>query len=127
MCHVVQEWRVAALERLEIHRCILRRALLPTPREAAAPCEGSGPHGGLRCLPLLASRLRIDLGPEGLPRRCRRPRHARLAQDRWTREAPGHPGLLATAFCPWRQARLCLEVLGRGEAFPLVTEGAEEA
>ena len=38
-----------------------------------------------------------------------------------------HPGLLATAFCHRRNARLFLEVLGRGEAFPLFAEGDEEA
>ena len=38
-----------------------------------------------------------------------------------------HPRLLATAFRDRRNARIFLEVRGRGEAFPLFTEGHEEA
>jgi len=38
-----------------------------------------------------------------------------------------HPRLLATACRDWRKARLFVAILGRGDAFPLCTEGHEEA
>ena len=124
---VLQEWCVAALERLEIHGCIVWRALLPTPREDAHPCEGQGAHGGLVRLALVALLLVVDLRPEGMPCGCRRPLHKRLAQERRPLEAPGDPGFLAAAFRHRRNTRLCLEFLGRSVAFPLFTNGHEEA
>src|SRR5262252_592799 len=91
------EWCPTAFARLEIHGCIVRRTLLPTPLKEAAPLEGSGAHGRLGRLAFVALLLRIDWGPAGLPWGCRRPRHARVAPARRPREAPGPPGLLATA------------------------------
>src|SRR5262245_11152428 len=69
----------------------------------------------------------LDLCPEGMPCGFRRPLHERLPQERRTLEAPVPPGLLATAFCHRRNTRIFLEVLGRGEAFPLCAKGDEEA
>ena len=108
----MQEWCTAAVERLEIDGFIIRSAILPTSKEDTDPCEGSGAHGRLVCLAFVALLLRIDLGPEGMPRGCRRPLHERLAQERRTLEAPVHPGLLATAFCDRRNARLFVEFIG---------------
>src|SRR6266568_5876271 len=101
--------------------------LRPTPREDADPCEGQGTHGRLVCLAFRALLLRIDLCPEGMPGGFRRPRDKRLAQELWTREAPGDPGLLAAAFRDRRNARLFLACVGGGKAFPLCAEGDEEA
>src|SRR5215475_10446441 len=108
-----------AVERLEIHGFIVWCALLPTPREDAAPCEGHGAHGRLMRLALGALLLVVDLGPEGMPGGCRRPLDKRLAQELGTLEAPVDPGLLAAAFCHWRNTRLFLERVGGGQAFPL--------
>ena len=57
----------------------------------------------------------------------RRPRHARVAQEWRAREAPGPPGLLATACGPRRNARVLLKGIGRGEAFPWCAAGDEQA
>src|SRR5262245_13769795 len=108
----MQEWCTTACERLESHGFIVRRAILPTPIQDAAPLAGQGAYGRLVRLPLGALLLRRDLGPEGMPCGCRRPLHARLAQARWTREAPVHPGLLATACRDRRHARVFLACLG---------------
>src|ERR671924_281733 len=78
----------------------------------------------LALVPLL---LVIDLCPEGMPDRFRRPLHERLSQELRTLEAPVHPGFLATAFRDRRDARVFLEFLGRGVAFPLFAKGHEEA
>ena len=123
----MQEWCAAAVERLEIYRFIVRRAILPTPIEDANPFEGQGPHGRLVCLAFLALLLIIDLCPEGMPGGFRRPLDKRLAQELWTLEAPVDPGLLAAAFRHRRNARICLECVGGGKAFPLFAEGDEEA
>ena len=123
----MQEWCTAAFERLEIDRFLIRRALLPTPKEDADPFECQGSYGRLVRLAFVALLLIIDLGPEGMPRGFRRPLHERLAQERRTLEAPVHPGLLATAFRDRRNARVFLEFLGGGEAFSLFAEGDEEA
>jgi hypothetical protein len=72
-------------------------------------------------------RLIRDLRPEGMPCRFRRPRHERVAQARRTLEAPGHPGLLATACRERREARVLWELCGRGEAWPWCAAGDEEA
>src|SRR5262252_3960089 len=81
------EWCPTAFARLEIHGCIVRRTLLPTPLKEAAPLEGSGAHGRLGRLAFVALLLRIDWGPAGLPWGCRRPRHARVAPARRPRRA----------------------------------------
>ena len=116
-----------AFERLEIDGFIVRGALLPTPIEDADPFEGQGAHGRLVRLALVALLLVIDLCPEGMPDGFRGPLHERLSQERRTLEAPVHPGFLATAFRDRCDARIFLEFLGGGEAFPLFAEGDEEA
>jgi hypothetical protein len=63
-------------EGLERGGLIVRGALLPTPIQDAAPLKGERPHGGLLRFPLGALLLVIDLGPEGMPDRCRGPLHA---------------------------------------------------
>jgi hypothetical protein len=123
----MQEWRVAAFERLEIDGFILWGALLPTPLEDADPFEGQGSHGRLVCLAFSALRLLIDLCPEGMPGGFRSPLDKRLSQELWTLEAPVDPGLLAAAFRDRRDARIFLECVGGGQAFPWFAEGDEEA
>lgn len=108
----MQEWCTTTFERLEIHRCIVRRAILPTPIQDADPFASQGAYGRLMRLTFVALLLIIDLGPEGMPCGCRRPLHECLAQERRTLEAPVPPGLLATAFRDRRNARLFLEFLG---------------
>src|SRR6266446_9111165 len=127
MRQVVQEWRVAAFERLEIDGFIIWGALLPTPIEDADPFECQGVHGRLVCLAFIALLLIIDLCPEGMPCGFRSPLDKRVAQELWTLEAPVDPGLLAAAFCDRRNARIFLEFVGGGKAFPLFAEGDEEA
>ena len=100
---------------------------MPTPVEDAEPFEGQGPHGSLVCFAVVPLLLIIDLRPEGMPRRFSRPLHERLTEERRTLEAPVHPRLLATAFRDWRNARLFVEILGRGVAFPWCATGHEEA
>src|SRR5262249_51994389 len=121
------EWCPTAFARLEIHGCIVRRTLLPTPLKEAAPLEGSGAHGRLGRLAFVALLLRIAWGPAGLPWGCRRPRHARVAPARRPREAPGPPDLLATACRDRRHPRVFLACLGGGDACPLGAAGDEEA
>jgi hypothetical protein len=75
----MQEGCTAAFERLEIDGFIIRRVILPTPKEDTEPFEGSGAHGRLVCLAFVALLLIIDLCPEGMPRGFRRPLHACLA------------------------------------------------
>ena len=123
----MQEWRVATFERLEIDGFIIWSALLPTPIEDADPFECQGSHGSLVCLAFIALLLIIDLCPEGMPCGFRSPLDKRLAQELWTLEAPVDPGLLAAAFRDRRNARIFLEFVGGGKAFPLFAEGDEEA
>ena len=112
MRQIVQEWCATAVERLERHGCIVWRAILPTPREDADPCERQGAHGRLVRLALSALWLGVDLGPEGMSGGCRRPLHARWAQKLRTLETPVAPGLLAAACCHGRHTRLFLACLG---------------
>ena len=127
MRHVGQEWCAAAFERLKIHGFLVWRASLPTPREDANPCEGQGAYGCLVRFALVALLLLVDLRPEGMPCRFRRPLHKRLAQARRTLEAPVDPGLRATAFRHGRNTRIFVEFLGRGVAFLWFAKGHEEA
>ena len=115
------------MERLERGRLIVREALLPTAREDTDPFEGQGSHSRLVRFALVALLLVIDLCPEGMPDRVRGPFHERLAAERRTPQTPVHPGLLATAFRDWCDARIFLEFLSGGEAFPLFAAGHEEA
>ena len=121
-----QGW-TPVVERLARGRCVVRRAILPTPREDADPCECQGAHGGLVGFALVALLLGEDACPEGMPDRCSRPLHARVAEDRRTLEAPVHPGWLAAACGDRGDARLCLPCGGRGRAVALLAEGDEEA
>ena len=101
--------------------------LLPTPREDADPCEGKGAHGRLVRLAFIVLLLIIDLCPEESLVDYRRPLDKRLAQELWRLEVSVDPGLLAAAFRNRRNARIFLEVIGGGKAFPLFAEGDEEA
>jgi hypothetical protein len=78
-------------------------------------------------LAFLALLLIIDLCPEGMPGGFRSPLDKRLSQELWTLEAPVDPGLLAAAFRDRRNARIFLEFVGGGKAFPLFAKGDEEA
>jgi hypothetical protein len=78
-------------------------------------------------LALVALLLVVDLRPEGMPDRLRSPCDERLPEEHWTLETPVHPGLLATAFCHWRNPSIFLVFLGRGVALPLVATSHEEA
>ena len=108
----MQEWCTAAFERLERDGFILRSVILPTSKEDTDPCECEGPHGRLGRLAFVALLLILDLCPAGVPRGFRRPLHERLAQERRALEAPVPPGLLATACCDRRNARVFLECIG---------------
>jgi hypothetical protein len=99
---------------------------LPTPREAADPFEGQGPHGGLRGCPGLALLLVIALRPAGMPARCGGPLDTRLAAARWPLEAPLPPGLLLAACRHWCNARLFLPCGGRGIAGAWFATGDQE-
>ena len=116
-----------AVERLEIHGCIVWRAILPTSIEDADPFEGQGAYGRLVRLALGALLLVVDLGPEGMAGGFSLPLHKHLAQKLGTLETPVDPGLLAAAFRHWRNTRIFLECVGGGKAFPLFAEGNEEA
>ena len=89
--------------------------------------QGERPHGGLRRFPLLAWRLVIAVGPEGMPDRCGGPLHARWSQALGTLETPGHPGFLPAAFRPWRAAGLLLPCSGGRRPCALLPAGAPEA
>ena len=115
------------MEGLEIGRRIVGEAILPTAREDAEPCAGQGSPSSLVGVALVALRLIRDLGPAGMPERGRCPCHERVSEARRTLPTPVPPGLLATAFRDRCDARICLEFLGGGDAFPLCAEGHEEA
>jgi hypothetical protein len=123
----VTEWGTAALERLEIHGFLIRRAFLPTPREAAEPCACQGSHRSLLRLALVALLERVDLGPKGRPRGFHSPLAPRVAPARRPREAPGAPGLLAAAFRHGRNTRISLECRDSGGTCPLCANGPQEA
>src|SRR4029450_3332348 len=95
-----------AIDRLEIGRLIVRRALLPAPREAADPGERQGPYGGLMGLALVALLLVVHLRPERMPDRLRRPFDERLPEELWTLEAPVSPGFLCAQFGHRRHPRV---------------------
>jgi hypothetical protein len=101
MREVLQQGCATAFERLEIDGFIVRRALLPTPKENPDPFERQGPHSGLMGFALIALLLVVDLCPEGMPERFRCPLHERLSEELWTLEAPVHPGFLPAAFGDW--------------------------
>jgi hypothetical protein len=114
------------MKRLEIDGLIVRRALLPAPREDADPCECQGPYGGLMGFALVALLLVVHLCPERMPDRLRRPFDERVPEELWTLETPVHPGLLATPFGHRRNPGIFLEVGGGGIALALFAEGDEQ-
>ena len=111
---------------LEIDGLIVRRALLPAPREDADPCECQCPYGGRMGLALVALLLVVHLRPERMPDRLRRPCDERLPEELWTLETPVHPGLLAAPFSHRRNPGLLLEFGGRGRACALLAESDEQ-
>jgi hypothetical protein len=113
-------------ERLEIGGLIVRRAILPTPREDTEPFDREGPHGGLMGFPLVAVLWGIDLRPERMPEGLSRPRHARLADELWTWEAPMDPGLPAAAFRHRRAAGVRWECSGGRRAGTWFAAGDEQ-
>ena len=100
---------------------------MPTPREDAAPCEREGPHSGLLGFPLVTVLRVIDTRPEGVPDRCSRPCHKRVAEECGAREAPGDPALLAAACGDRRDAGVRLELGSGGRAFAVLATGDQEA
>src|SRR5262245_56960704 len=127
LCKVVHECRAAVVERLEIHRLIIRGAVLPTPIEDADPFERQGPHRRLMGFALVTLLLVIELGPEGMPDRFRRPLHKRLAQELWTLEAPVYPRLLPAAFGDRGNPRIFLQFGSGSIAGALFAKGNEKA
>jgi hypothetical protein len=75
-------------------------------------------------VPLL---LRVDLGPDGMPDRLRRPLHARLPQELWPLETSVHPGLLAAPCGPWRAPGISLPGGGGRRPCALFPAGHQEA
>ena len=114
------------MQRLERDGRLVRRALLPAPREDADPCERQGPHGGLMGLALVALRLGVHRRPAGRPDRLRRPGDARVPEALWTREAPVHPGLRAAPCGPRRDPSLGVECGGGGRACAWFAKGDEQ-
>jgi hypothetical protein len=123
---MVDQGGTTAAECLEIDGLIIRGAILPTPKEETAPVDRQSAHGGLMRVPLVALLRVIDPRPEGMPDRFGCPLDARVPEELWTREAPGHPGLLAAAFSHRRDPRICLQCGGGGIAFPWFAEGDEQ-
>src|SRR5262244_3944205 len=110
---------------LERDGLIVRRALLPAPREEADPCEGQCPYGGLMRLALVALLLVVHLRPEGMPDRFGGPLHERLSQELGTLETPVPPGLLATPCGHRRDPGIFLACGGGGRACALFADGNE--
>jgi hypothetical protein len=77
--------------------------------------------------PLVTLRLIVDLGPEGMPDRGRRPLHERLPKELWTLETPVHPGLRADACGHWRASGLFLQCGGGRIPCAWFPEGDQEA
>src|SRR5262245_33140759 len=77
--------------------------------------------------PLVPLLLLVDLGPEGMPDRLRRPLHERLPKELWTLETPVPPGLLAAPFGHWRDPGILLQGGGGRIPFTLFAEGHQEA
>ena len=122
---MVDQGGTTAVARMEIDGCILRGALLPTPKAETNPRERQSAHGGLMRLPLVALRLGRDPRPAGLPDRCGGPRDACWPQALGTLAVPVHPRLLAAACGDGRASRLCLPCSGGGRACALFAEGDE--
>src|SRR5215471_1981331 len=115
------------MQRLEIDGLIVRRVLVPAPIQDADPFERQRSYGSLMGLALVALLLVVDLRPEGMPDRLRRPLDERLPEEFGTLETPVHPGLLAAAFGHRRDPSIFLEFGGRGIALPVFAKGDQEA
>ena len=115
------------VERLEVDRLIVRGAVLPTPIEDADPFACQGPYGRWMGFALGALRLVVELRPEGMPARCRRPLHKRLAEALGTLEAPGHPRLFPAAFGDWGNTRIFWQFGSARIAGTLFAKGNEQA
>ena len=74
----------------------------------------------------IALRLGIDPGPEGMPDRCRGPRHEGVAEGGRTREAPVDPAFLATPCRDRGHARERLPFGGGRRACAWFAAGDEE-
>ena len=107
------------MQGLAIDGRIVRRSLLPAPREDADPLECPCPYGGLMGFALDAWLLVGHLCPERRPERLRSPFDERVPEELWTLETPVHPGLLATPFGHRRTPGIFLEVGGAGIALAL--------
>ena len=115
------------MECLERNRLLIGDVVLPTPLAEAEPCERQGPYGRLLGFALVTLRLVIELCPEGMPDGFRRPRHKRLAEARWTLEAPVSPRLLPTAVGDRGNTRLLLPFGSGGIACAWCATGDEKA
>jgi hypothetical protein len=115
------------VERLERDRLLIGGAVLPTPREEAEPCERQGPYGRLMGVALVTLLWVIELCPEGMPDRFRRPRHKRVAEELGTLEAPVDPRLLPAAFGDRGNPRLFLQCGRGGRACAWFAKGDEQA
>lgn len=123
---MVDPWCSSSFQGIERERCIVERAMLPSPQEHTNPCERQRPNGGLMRGTLLAVLLVVGAGPEGMPRGFSRPFHERWSQAGGTLEAPVHPGSVAAAFRHQRTTSVLLELIGRGVTFAWFAEGTEE-
>src|SRR5262245_13897563 len=115
-----------AVECLEIGGLIVRGTILPTPKEHTDPLACQRAYGGLVGLALVALLLGIDLGPDGMPRGCRRPCHEGVAAERRALEAPVAPSLLAAPFGDGCHTGVPLEFGGRRIAVALCPTGDEQ-
>ena len=114
------------MQGLAIDGRIVRRSLLPAPREDADPLECPCPYGGLMGFALVAWLLVGHLCPERRPERLRSPFDERVPEELWTLETPVHPGLRATPFGHRRTPGIFLEVGGAGIALALFAASDEQ-
>jgi hypothetical protein len=84
-------------------------------------------YGSLMGLARVALLLGVDLRPEGMPARLRRPFDARLPEELGTLAAPVHPGLLAAAFGDGRDPGIFLPFCSGSRPCALFAKGDEEA
>jgi len=122
----VEQCGAPAGQRLEIERRIIRRAILPTPREKPEPFPGQGSPSGLLSLTCSALWLVIDLGPAGVADGCRRPRDAGLSEARRPWQAPRAPSVLATACRAGRNPGLLLQCGSRRRACTWFAKGDKQ-
>src|SRR5437016_10142332 len=97
------------MQRLEIDGLIVRRALLPAPIQDADPFECQCPYCGLMGFALVALLLVVQLRPERMPDRLRRPFYKLLPEELWTLETPVDTGLRAATVGHRRNANICMD------------------